>query len=145
MTTFNDLIKKCDFNEVLKSLEKYYDMTETRSIKFKNFYNKLLLMEKEENQENMYIYISVFKSDENNNSIYQESFDDNDDSLYYDVSGKDDTNSVYSLVASKFESWLGFYIDDNNLKNISIPNIIAHCLWEMTFLGYDRKFDEKGT
>jgi hypothetical protein len=42
-----------------------------------------------------------------------------------------------------FEKWLGFYIDEDTLAKLSYPNIIAHCLMEMTFFGFKQKLDEK--
>ena len=32
--------------------------------------------------------------------------------------------------------WLGMEIDPDTLTRYTEPDIIAHCLWEMTFFGY---------
>ena len=71
------------------------------------------------------------------------SFDENNNSLYFDVSGRVDEHIGYSLVGNNFNEWLGFYIDQETINLMSFENILAHCLWEMTYFGYDNFDSEK--
>lgn len=83
-----------------------------------------------------------------------------DDTLRIDVSGRDgrlnrdqedfkyiqDTTDAayanaeteYSLCLEPWEHWLGMSIDMDTLKQFTASQIVAHCLWEMTFHGFDR-------
>lgn len=89
--------------------------------------------------------------------VFEEDFDDNP---YADVFGKNGTlnkelpdfkymnqqpdsefaNSEvkYALEFVEWEEWLSMEIDEDTLRNYSKPDIAAHCLWEMTSLGYDQ-------
>ncbi|WP_374705392.1 DUF6557 family protein [Paenibacillus radicis (ex Gao et al. 2016)] len=61
-----------------------------------------------------------------------------DASLCFDVCGKDDEWTGYSIASSKFTEWLGYYIDGKSLNAITVDSFVAHCLWEMTFYyGFD--------
>lgn len=43
----------------------------------------------------------------------------------------------YSLVYTPWEQWLGMDIDPQTLHAHTTAQIAAHCLWEMTFYGYE--------
>ena len=82
-----------------------------------------------------------------------------DDRTYIDVSGRDGTlhkeldefqyfkdvpdsdvaNSEvsYALEFSPWAEWLGMEIDPATLAEFSEEAIIAHCMWEMTFVDFD--------
>ena len=63
---------------------------------------------------------------------------------YVDVSGrklKDDTNSItnsYAIEFVKWENWLGMNVAPESINNFNELEIIAHCLYEMTFCGYEQ-------
>lgn len=75
--------------------------------------------------------------------------DTDDDSLpkstYVDVSGrklKPEPNSItdsYAIEFVKWENWLGMTLAPETLENFSELEIIAHCLYEMTFCGYEQE------
>ena len=44
----------------------------------------------------------------------------------------------YAIELSDWEEWLGMEIDGETAQNYSTSEIAAHCLWEMTFFGYDK-------
>lgn len=145
MVTLKQLILETEYNNVWDCIIRHYEIKRKSSIKnFKRLYKNLIELPSSENHNNMYIYINAFKDDGQGDSYCIENFDDNDVSLYFDVSGKDDAHCGYSLVASRFEDWLSFYIDDNTIAKLSYPSIIAHCLWEMTFFGFEQKRDGEG-
>lgn len=57
--------------------------------------------------------------------------------------GKDDPmlkeEIVWALDFSTWSDWLTWRIDSEVHKNFSEVDIICHCLWEMTFMGFDEK------
>jgi hypothetical protein len=44
----------------------------------------------------------------------------------------------YGLEFNSWDKWLGMEVDKETLDNFSNEEIIAHCLWEMTFIDYDQ-------
>jgi hypothetical protein len=60
---------------------------------------------------------------------------------WYSEQGKTDmaTREVkYALDFTPWEEWLGMQIDPSTLLEFSESEIIAHCLWEMTFHGFEQ-------
>lgn len=58
----------------------------------------------------------------------------------YDVFGtREGDDFKYSLSLSLWSEWLDYELDKNILNNFSNAEIIAHCLWEMTFYGFTEK------
>lgn len=64
---------------------------------------------------------------------------------FIDVSGQDGTidengNKIfYAIEFEEWKKWLGMDIDQNTLTKFSEIEIIAHCLYEMTFAGFNEK------
>lgn len=58
---------------------------------------------------------------------------------YIDVSGKRINETMgYALEFSPWENWLGMELDKITLREFSDYDIVAHCLYEMTFIGYSQ-------
>ncbi|PLT31084.1 DUF6557 family protein [Peribacillus deserti] len=147
MTTLKDLVLLSPFNEVWEKIVLHYSNRIERKIEyiqadFRELYKKLHYAGLKENHSNMFIYIDAFETDENDEPVWIKSFDENNKDLYFDVSGRDDEHIGYSLVGYNFNEWLNFYIDSDTLHSMSAESLLAHCLWEMTFGGYD-KFDNE--
>ena len=49
-----------------------------------------------------------------------------------------DAETNWALSFRPWEEWLGMQIDAGTLKNQGASQIIAHCLWDMTFHGFDQ-------
>jgi hypothetical protein len=47
-------------------------------------------------------------------------------------------NVSFSLSFTDWSEWLGMELSDTSIANFSGPELIIHCLWEMTFTAYDR-------
>ena len=82
--------------------------------------------------------------------------DEDTGDTYHDVSGKDGTlhkeqidvpeqfrqgdrgeqEVSWASNSGDWAEWLGMEIDPDTLTRYAEPDIIAHCLWEMTFFGY---------
>ena len=45
----------------------------------------------------------------------------------------------YSIEFAPWSEWLSMTIDSKTLKEFSPAEIAAHCLWEMTFIGFDEE------
>ena len=58
---------------------------------------------------------------------------------------KADSNQTisYALEFSPWSSWLAMEVDEESLAKCGEVDFIAHCLWEMTFFGYEEKEIEK--
>ena len=58
---------------------------------------------------------------------------------YESVSGNfyDEPDTTYSLMFTSWQEWLGMKVDNSSLENYGEEEFIAHCLWEMTFVGFD--------
>ena len=73
--------------------------------------------------------------------------DDFDDIDYVDVSGyytdPADRNDEYSnslgIEFTPWEEWLTMPIDEKSLKEFSQLELITHCLYEITFVGFDQE------
>ena len=70
------------------------------------------------------------------------------DEPYVDVSGREisangnddsELSVSYALEFRPWEEWLGMWIDKNSIQEFSQLEIIMHCLYEMTFMGFDQK------
>lgn len=72
-------------------------------------------------------------------------FNDPDDVGYWEVSGHDeeyakkegwDESQSMALEFTAWAEWLGMEIGFDTLATLSTSEIVAHCLWEMTFCGF---------
>lgn len=145
MLTFKDLIIDTSFDKVWKKLVIHHPNMTIPDKEYEMFYERLKLLAPLKNEKNMYIYIYAFKDDADGEPERIHNFNEDNELLYFDVSGCEDEGDIYSLVSSEFSSWLGFFVDNDTLQNMSKESFIAHCLWEMNFLfGFDdeRDFDE---
>jgi len=93
--------------------------------------------------------------------ILEEVFDEFENGWYICVSGKNGTlkreenteifkddkignqEVSYGIEFVDWEEWLGMDIDPGSISNYSETDIIAHCLWEMTFYGYTQETIKK--
>lgn len=62
-----------------------------------------------------------------------------DEEAYYDISGRKKGDlEFYALDFTPWEEWLGFFCDEKSLQAQGELTFIAHCLWEMTFDGFEQ-------
>lgn len=141
MYTLKDIVSIIPFDKVWEKIVLHYSDKMEREVKdiqndFRVLYEKLHNVDSKINHSNMVIYIDAFETDEDDEPVYQSTFNENNKNLYFDVSGRDDEHNGYSLVGNNFNEWLNFYIDSDTLNFMSVESILAHCLWEMTYFGY---------
>ena len=126
---FNSLIKTSNWLSVKATLLAIYPEQIESIIAYENVYNKLKLMELEE------VAIDII--------LTQHHDDETFDPSCVEVSGinlnpnKDDISIGLAIEFTAWKKWLGMGIDKQTLKEFTELEIIAHCLYEMTFAGYD--------
>lgn len=54
-----------------------------------------------------------------------------------------DKNVSYAIEFTSWNQWLGMKIERKTLKLFPEIDIICHCLWEMTFMGFEEKEIQK--
>ncbi len=142
---FKELLSNIEWKDIEGSLLKKYPDASGNIAVYKNVFIDLLRLEPAETKFRICL---------------KEVFDrDLDDEPHVDVFGKDGTlnkkiddlnmnvsaNSTvanseieYGIELSDWEEWLGMEIDGETVQNYLMPEIAAHCLWEITFFGYDK-------
>lgn len=132
-----DILSVTDFKEVARQIELHYGNKHTE--KFRELYDRL---KNPDNQcscsENFSIIIQVFRETQQEEYEFTESFDENDTSLYFDVSAVNDNDDfLYSIISIDKYEFPEYDISPKTLKLFSPPAILAHCLWEITFFSFE--------
>ena len=132
-----EMLKNTDFNDVLNQIQKHYDDVDTEKI------HDLYLKLKENSNlikcENYSITINAYSvKNDNEAPILLTDFDENDTSLFFDVSAiKGNEDIVYSISTVNKIEFLDYDVSQSTLMNFSNAAILAHCLWEITSYSYD--------
>ncbi len=132
-----EMLKNTDFNDVLNQMQKHYDDVDTEKI------HDLYLKLKENSNlikcENYSITINAYNvKNDNEAPILLTDFDENDTSLFFDVSAiKENEDIVYSISTVNKIEFLDYDVSQSTLMNFSNAAILAHCLWEITSYSYD--------
>jgi hypothetical protein len=50
------------------------------------------------------------------------------------------TEVKYAIEFQHWAEWLGMEIEDKTFRTFAYPEIVARCLWEMTFIGFDQDY-----
>lgn len=132
---FNDLIKSHHWLSVeLTMLNLYPDQKEIIN-EYKRIFESLQIMQP--GNDEMLIVLTEYECDTDDER--------NAKSTYVDVSGrklKAELNSItdsYAIEFVKWENWLGMKLAPETIDNFNELEIIAHCLYEMTFCGYKQE------
>ena len=120
-----DFVTKFDWIEIKPRFLALYPDCISSIDNFKRSYFELKTLNPEENLEQMIIHIQLV---------------DNGIDRYHDVSGFQPNHSqTYGLEFEKWEKWLGMGFTIDTIRNYTPIDILIHCLWEMTFFGYDQE------
>ena len=141
-----DLLTRTDWNEVKLSLLRYYPDAGQNIEGHRHVFGELLSLTPR--QTNMRLC---------HEEVFREGIDEKQ---HIEVSGKDGTlnrdlpdfrhfsqtmgtelansETSYALELVPWEEWLDMEIDPATLEAYAGEDIIAHCLWEMTFFGFDQ-------
>lgn len=132
-----ELLKITDFNDIANQLKKHYDDIDIEKIH--SLYLKLKNNSDFVQCENYSITINAYSvKNDNEDPILLTDFDENDNSLFFDVSAiKESENNVYSISTVNKIEFLNYEISQSTLMCFSNAAILAHCLWEITCYSYD--------
>lgn len=103
-----------------------------------------------EGYETVFEKLLMMASDETDMTIVIKAVKDAfDEEEYVDVSGKynhpqnEEQSFSRAIEFTPWKKWLGMDICKESLKNFSELEILAHCLYEMTFVGFEEKGIQK--
>jgi len=129
-----DLIKSYNWLSIEMTLIRLYPDQETMVDDYRNVFEKLMYLVPEEYE--MSIVLTEYDCDPD---------DENEVRTYVDVSGRkieENPNSITDSYAIEFvawKKWLGMDLAPETTEKFSDLDIIAHCLYEMTFIGYNEE------
>lgn len=119
----NNLIREIPIKDIIARIPELYPNLDAEP--YKQVIGKLLKITPEKSD----MQISIEK---------QEPYDGGDS--FYDVRGiKSGTNETFAIEYSKWKEWLGMEIFEETISKYSKLDIVCHCLWEMTFHGYNEE------
>jgi hypothetical protein len=121
---FKDIVRTCAFRNVKESLLRLYPDQKKVINGYKYVFQTLRIMRPRYNKEGMVIDIRKVGRGKN---------------AYFCVSGvctEKDIQQSYALEYTPWSKWLGYEVDKNVLKKMPKEEIVARCLWEMTFMGF---------
>lgn len=129
---FSELVKDVNWQEVKESLQKFYEYNKTELSNHQIVFEKLKYIEPVEND--MRITVAFQEPD---GWLVEEG--------YWYVDGKKctedfaDSEVGFALDFTPWNEWLGMEIDQESANDIRLmrADIVALCLYEMTFHGYD--------
>lgn len=127
---YKTLLQQHSWLSIAAILVDLYPDEEKNSSGYREVFEKLLLMPAADSQ--MSIVVKNCK-------------DDFDGEEYVDVSGihqhpqSEEENYSYAIEFTPWKEWLGMEIHPGSLADFSELEIIAHCLHEMTFIGFEEE------
>lgn len=121
---FKDVVRTCIFKDVEESLLRLYPDPKKAINKYKRVFQTLRFLRPRYNNKGMIIDIRKVGRGKN---------------AYFSVSGvyaQKSRQQSYAIEFTPWSEWLGLEVGNQVLKKIPKNEIIAHCLWEMTFMGF---------
>lgn len=140
---FKDIINKVYWNDVEFIINNYYKEDTTM---YEKVFNELKIL-KEENCDNMRLYVEEYKDFDGELSIEvigrngSLNKDSSDFEFYKDNVTEEYANSetTYALEMTRWEKWLDMEVPFSVISNFSLPEIVAHSLVEMTFFSFSQE------
>lgn len=142
--TIKELLNTCPYEKIQEKIAIHYGMDELDKYEllYINLKNTEFIFS---SKNNLFIYINAYRQTEddfyivNNKELQVYSFNEDDTSLNFDVSGYEEfTDTVYSISSSSFNDFLQYKIDEKTLKSFSPETILAHCFYEITSYGFEK-------
>ena len=125
-TTLYDLIRMVRFEDVYERLIYYFPSQENSREGYESAFAELLTKKQLKHNLND-LFISVEIDNE-----------DGHDYLYIHGINKK-TNITYGIEFCPWSEWVTLFIDQNTIDSLSKEDIVAGCLYEMTFFGFSEK------
>lgn len=125
-TTLYDLIREVSFEEVFSRVCFYYPSQCDSKVGYENAFNELL-----GKKQNKHLLGDLF---------IEVVIEEDDDENYLDVCGLNIRNgNRYGIELCKWSDWVTMFITKGTLDRLSKEDIVAGCLYEMTFFGFSEK------
>lgn len=132
------LIITTPWEDIKSSILKYYPDQEKSIGGYETIYWKLTSLEPSEEKADMVIHVTKISYEENTKTEIDP---------WYDVHGINGTmneydpeiEQTYALEFSKWEEWAGMTIDYMTMEQFSNEDIVAFCMYEMTFFGFEQE------
>ena len=121
---FKDIATACSFKSVKEALLRLYPDQKKNINGYKHVFETLRLMRPRNNKEGMIIDIRRVGRGKD---------------AYFSVGGiclENDIQQSYALQYTPWSEWLGYEVAQSAFKKLLKEEIVAHCLWEMTFAGF---------
>ena len=121
---FKDVVRACGFKNVKEALLRLYPNQKKNIKGYKYVFQTLRLMSLRYSKERMVIDVSRLGRGRK---------------AYFSVSGVCTEKGIkqsYAIEYMPWSEWLGCEVDKQVFKKMPKEEIAAHCLWEMTFMGF---------
>lgn len=133
--TLLDILNQVTFKDIQNSLLKYYPDEEDAIADYRKVFLNIFQIQPKKNIDKWKIVVAPYKetfiSKEDNEQWTDEGYD------IYAKKPKDKNH--YAIECTPWEEWLSMNIDNNTLKIMSNADIVAHCLYEMTFISFEQE------
>lgn len=125
-----DILKKVNFEVVFACICKWYNNQEKSKEGYREVFNKLLQMTpKKHNLSDLFINVEKQKDE------FSE-----ENTEYLDTDGIDMSNGKrYGIEFMPWIDWISMFITKETLDSITNEEIVAACLYEMTFFGFEEE------
>jgi len=124
---FKELVDKFNDKELVDKVVELYPDSNPDAY----YYMLSKLRDIEQTKSNMFIEVYYYEPT-------QEFIEKFDDEPYHSVHGLEKDNiTSWGLEYSHWGEWLAMEIHEKTIINYTEIDIVGHCLWEMTFHGYD--------
>lgn len=125
--TLKDIILKYSFEEIWEEIIKNYPESDEES--YKHTWKNLMSLDSEETD--CFLLVDHYIDDLDPEQIEEY------DSVHGSYFAEQDI--TYGLMYVDWKKWLGMRVDNFSILSYGEKTFIAHCLWEMTFLGFDSR------
>jgi len=125
-TTLYTLVREVDFEDVFSIICHYYEDEIKNRVGYEEAFKELKLKrQKKHNLNDLFIEVEIGKENEIE---------------YLDVYGvKTNSDIRFGLEFCKWDYWVTMFITKDTLTNLSKEQIVAGCLYEMTFFGFSEE------
>jgi len=145
MTTFADLLSQTSWKPVSRALHKYYGCAEFRFEPFHHVFATLKKLDSVRSSMRICLERSIPLDEDDEPGVFVSG---RDGTLNCQVertgpiAGQGDLEWAHAecrweLCGHPWREWLGMTVEAETLKNFPVAEVVAHCLWGMTWWGFD--------
>jgi hypothetical protein len=146
-----ELILIADWNEVKSSLLQAYPRSEKSIGKYQSVFETLLSLNPCETRMRLYLKQVIREGTDEEPSVEVLGKDgtlnkDLPDFRYFGETASPEfanSETSFALDLVPWDEWLGTELNPSAIRAYSCSDVIAHCLWEMTFFGFEQATIDK--